>query len=365
MKGHWLICAAVLAMGASAAHGAPPSFQGLGDLPGGYFFSHAYDVSDDGSVVVGYSNGDRVLNNGYQAFRWTASTGMVPLGASSACGVSADGTVVVGGSDSNEAYRWTAAGGVVSLGDLPGGNINSSAYDVSADGSTVVGYGSTAEGKVAIRWTQPTGMVQLAGWQSDAQAVSADGSVVVGHYVTSGKGRPFRWTQTTGVVDLGQLPIGSYYASAYGVSSDGAVVVGDAASMALSADVAFRWTRAEGMVALSNLDSVALDASADGSMVVGYFGRMFGSGERTAFVWDKQHGMRYLKDVLEDECGLNLDGWRLSEAWAISPDALTIVGMGWNPDHNEEAFLAHLPEPATLLVIGFGAMGLLLKPKRR
>jgi len=33
-----------------------PSFQGLGDLPGGSFYSQALGISAEGSVVVGWSN---------------------------------------------------------------------------------------------------------------------------------------------------------------------------------------------------------------------------------------------------------------------------------------------------------------------
>jgi probable HAF family extracellular repeat protein len=69
------------------------SITWLGVPPdGGY--SYAYDVSADGAVVVGGTNG--------RAFRWTASGGMQDLGTlgrngSLAWGVSADGAVVVGG----------------------------------------------------------------------------------------------------------------------------------------------------------------------------------------------------------------------------------------------------------------------------
>ena len=49
---------------------------GLGDLPGGVFFSEAYATSADGSVVVGYSSSAE----GFEAFRWTEATGMVGLG---------------------------------------------------------------------------------------------------------------------------------------------------------------------------------------------------------------------------------------------------------------------------------------------
>ena len=39
------------------------SFQGLGDLPGELFSSSAYDVSADGSVVVGKSRSAQPIGN--------------------------------------------------------------------------------------------------------------------------------------------------------------------------------------------------------------------------------------------------------------------------------------------------------------
>ena len=88
-----LLPAVLLALINPKSHGT--SFTGLGDLPGGDFFSNAWAVSSDGSVVVG---------------------------ASTSSGVS-------------EAFRWTRGGGMVGLGDLPGGDFASTARDVSADGS--------------------------------------------------------------------------------------------------------------------------------------------------------------------------------------------------------------------------------------
>ena len=55
---------------------AQPMFMGIGDLPGSTFESRARAVSADGLVVVG---GGRSAS-GREAFRWTASGGMVGLG---------------------------------------------------------------------------------------------------------------------------------------------------------------------------------------------------------------------------------------------------------------------------------------------
>ena len=129
----------ILAAGPTAEGGA--SFQGLGDLPDGKFYSEAAGVSADGLVVVGFGN-------------------------------SASGP---------EAFRWTQATGMVGLGDLLGGQFRSGVTmptRVSADGSVVVGYSDSALGGEGFRWTQATGMVGL-GYISPS-FFSADGSVVVG-----------------------------------------------------------------------------------------------------------------------------------------------------------------------------------------
>jgi probable HAF family extracellular repeat protein len=143
--------------------------QGLGDLPGGDYWSQALGCSADGSVVVGRSR----IKNGARAFRWTAAKGIVNLGVvarrkfSAAWGCSADGNVVIGESFSVQgkdevAFRWTAASGMVGLGDLPGGISFSEADGVSADGSIVVGGSGTANGVEAFIWDAANGMRRLA-----------------------------------------------------------------------------------------------------------------------------------------------------------------------------------------------------------
>jgi probable HAF family extracellular repeat protein len=99
----------------------------------------------------------------------------------SASGVSADGSVVVGtgGTPARtfEAFRWTEATGIVGLGDLPGGAFSSAARDVSADGTIIAGGGTSAAGGRAILWTDG-GIVDLGA--ASANAISADDSVIVG-----------------------------------------------------------------------------------------------------------------------------------------------------------------------------------------
>lgn len=178
----------------------------------------ANDVSGDGSVIVGLS-GD-FSSGSEEAFLWTAGRGIVPLGdlpggdyRSTARGISADGSVVVGlgqSADGREAFRWTEMGGMVGLGDLPGGEVDSWANDVSADGSVIVGGGQSADGREAFRWTEGGGMVGLGDlpggeFNSGALAVSADGAYVVGVGSSAAGGEAFVWNATYGMHGLKAL----------------------------------------------------------------------------------------------------------------------------------------------------------------
>jgi probable HAF family extracellular repeat protein len=181
-------------MGLEAFRWTGVVMTGLGDLPGGAFRSEATGVSNDGTVVVGYSNSA----SGNEAFRWTGGVmtglGVLPGGGTSslASDVSANGTVVVG--DANfQPFRWTSGSGMVGLGDLPGGSFFGEARAVSADGAVVVGKGDSASGFEATIWTQANGLQRLldvlvangvtglTGWTLiEANAVSDDGTLIVG-----------------------------------------------------------------------------------------------------------------------------------------------------------------------------------------
>ena len=197
---------------------ASSGIVGLGSLPSD-IYSGANGVSADGSVVVGTSSLNVNFYTG-QAFRWTAGSGMVGLGYlpgytnSTALAVSGNGSVVVGRNGyenaadapgNYQAFRWTAGSGMVGLGYLPGGNY-STATAVSADGSVIVGTSGSASGGQAFRWTAGSGMVGLGylpvGNYSSATAVSADGSIVVG-IVVGNDG--FRWTAGSGMQSLWDL----------------------------------------------------------------------------------------------------------------------------------------------------------------
>ncbi|MBY0307126.1 MAG: hypothetical protein K2Q09_00145 [Phycisphaerales bacterium] len=332
MRGTGLVCVGWLAVfGAAGAQ----VFTGLGQAPGGTT-SKGAGVSADGSVVVGTAQVGGVT----RAFRWTSGGGVVLLapiaggeaGNATSAEVSDDGSVVVGSSAAgpgvSHAYRWTAPGGTLDLLTLTGGT-NSVANGVSGDGQVVVGYSQSSEGQRAMSWTQAGGMVNLgalAGFTSSlALGADADGSVVVGYAQTPGSARALRWV--SGVLeDLGTI---SGYSSSFGYacSSDGSVVVGRVSAVGVGGQP-FRWTPDGGMEGLGTLDGdtsgFALGVSGDGNVVVGSSNA--GSASR-AYMWTRAAGLTDL-NVYLPTLGADLTGWTLTSATDISPDGRTIVGTG-------------------------------------
>jgi uncharacterized membrane protein len=319
--------------------GAGPLLLDLGTLaPAAATRAHA--LSGDGLVAAG----TRSATTGAEAFRWTASAGLVSLGdlpggarAGQARALSLDGATAVGvggGVAGDEAFRWTAAGGLVSLGDLPGGAVESEASGVSADGSVVVGAGTSAAGREAFRWTAAGGLVSLgdlpgSAVESEASGVAADGSVVVGAGTTTAGREAFRWTATGGLAGLGDLAGGALDGRALGVSPDGATVAAEGSSAA--GREAFLWIPGKGSQRLGDLPGGAVAggaraASAAGRVVVGSGG---GPAGEEAMVWTRGTGLRRLQDVLELDFGLDLSAWeRLVSAEDVSDDGTRIAGFG-------------------------------------
>ena len=104
--------------------------------------------------------------------------------------------------------------------------------------------------------------------------------------------------------------------------------------------------------------------SADGSVVVG-FGVLSDSGVQAAFVWDSANGMRDLQNFLATDLGLDLAGWSLEQAEAVSADGRTIVGYGTNPSGRTEAWIAIIPEPSTALLLASGLVALAMGRRHR
>jgi hypothetical protein len=137
---------------------------------------------------------------------------------------------------------------------------------------------------------------------------------------------------------------------AFGISPDGGTIVG-ASENGTPNKIPVLWNEAGEVIALGPppppgtccISVIARDATLSGSVVVGRKHEVDLRRDE-AFIWDPENGLRSVQQVLESE-GLDLTGWQLFEASAISHDGRSIAGQGFNPDGNEEAWLAVLPEP--------------------
>ncbi|MDX1419470.1 MAG: T9SS type A sorting domain-containing protein [Rubricoccaceae bacterium] len=320
------------------------SFQELDPLQGGGV-SLARGISGDGSVIVGYSTtggGDVV------AVRWGGAMGPEPLAgfAGLAVDASEDGSVIVGSLWTGEPVRWEE-GALNPLDLLPGDTIGG-ATGVTADGATVVGYSDPGDGSAneAVRWTAAGNAIRLGdlpggGVYGIAWDVSADGSVVVGWSMSGNGHEAFRWTaEADSMAGLGDLSGGGFRSEAYAVSADGTVVVGK--GQGEDDTEVFRWTEKGDMVGLGTFpgayDITPQDVSADGDVIVGQRDNLSAS-----FIWTAEGGIQDLQTVLEDDYGLDLTGWTLRNAYAISDDGTVIVGWGTNPDGDTRAWRAELP----------------------
>jgi len=331
--------------------GATPSFQYIGDLPGGAERSSARGVSADGRYVVGDSSSVSSGVNGVEAFIWEATAGMTGLGDipggaffSTAADVSADGNVVVGSSAdgvtttiphfaTSVAFLWTRGAGVMkSLGKLGITNATSVATSVSRDGTIVAGtvsWEATGRGGISyqesegFRWTQVTGLVALGAFDavtestSNAFAISPDGQSIVG--VASGNGlgpRLYRKLGSAPLEDLGRF--GNFRPDPYAVANGGQMIGG---SFAPGGGIVspFVWTAQAGFRELQSGAGKISGCSANGRIAVDVSGGLYIDSE----------GPVDLRKTLAEAGIVDLTGLTSAEfgANAISDDGLTIVGF--------------------------------------
>lgn len=335
VSAHLILTATVSLLTAGLGLSQTPTLTSLGSG------AQPTDVSADGSIVVGAS------------FRWTASSGIVGIGgAGGHTSISRDGTTIAASaidvvSGDITAATWQGGTSWLNLGGLPGqapcGNDLSSGYGLSADGSVVVGLGWITGCRAhGFRWEQATGMVDLgstvSGQSSRANGIAAaDTSVIIGWQDTAMARQGARWD--SGVQSLFTFS-GSPVGEATAVTPDASVVVG----LAAGGNQAWRWTAATGVQTLGvlpgfNFTGMAFDVTNGGEVIVGTCGFGF---DRDAFIWTQTMGMVKLDDYLTG-LGLDLSGWDLGSATAISADGKVIAGWGQGPLSFIEGWVITLP----------------------
>jgi probable HAF family extracellular repeat protein len=310
-----------------------------------------YAVSDDGNIVSGIS----VVGPTARGFRWTRSGGLQDIGtlggdSTTVRTATPDGSVLVGISrltnnpsgNPSHAFRWTSSTGMQDLGTL--GGTMSDAEGISANGLFIVGSAMTTANAAdhAFVWTQASGMRDLGtlgGTHSGAVGVSADGSIIVGSSTLTGNtaGHAVRWIN--GVIqDLGSLGGSNSYSS--GVSADGSVIAGVSALTGDTVYHPFVWSNnvMTDIGTLGGSYAYASGISADGSIVVGY-SDLSGGGYPHIFRWTRETGIQDLVTLMSD-AGVDLTGYDLAIANAVSSNGKYITGEALFPDGTDEAFVA-------------------------
>ena len=374
-KGNIFFTSVFLAVSGSCAIGQTPGFYGLGTALGGTSGSSiCLGVSPDGQAVVGRFK-DIEYPYAEVGIVWTEGNGVTSLGdlpgdgfITEAEDASNAGQVIVGRATGpwNQYHAvYATPTAVIDIEEPNEYATRSSAYGVSGDGTVIVGFSEDpGVGTRAFRWSSVMGMTFLSGAHSTAFGVSTDGSTIVG-INSSGA---FRWTQETGTVTLGGFPNESGGGLAVDASADGSVVAGSSTRHLQGSTSEFTeaciWTESNGIVGLGSLAdnpvkvllSEAAAISGNGQVVVGQ--SCDDLGYEHPFIWDAQHGMRKLGDVLVQEYGLDLANWTRMRVKGMSDDGRTIVGYGYGPSGQREGWVAVIPEPATVSFLAMGGLAL-------
>jgi uncharacterized membrane protein len=229
-NGHWTPLPAVA--------GAVP----CNNSPAGPNYGFAYDISGDGSTVVGLSYGPGGCYSGTtRGFKWTSAGGTVQLpkldtfdrpGRANA--VNYDGTVIVGWDEaatgSRRGVQWrNGTASLIKRGINPVGE----ALKVSRDGQWVVGAINFATTGQAWRYRPASGVEQLGflPFQTGGTTnnLNDDASVITGYSTstTTGLLTAAFWTSSLGFSDLNQ------FFSSQGINTEGGAVV---AASAVSGD---------------------------------------------------------------------------------------------------------------------------------
>lgn len=205
-------------------------------------------------------------------------------------GVSNHGSVVGTGYVGlfHSAFRWSQNNGFELLGSLAGGS-TSWGNGISDDGNVIVGASTSASGVQATRWSQGgvTGLGSLPGYGSNATAISGDGQSIWGtstptnNEVASGPG----WRRNSSGTLLG---LGSDVSVPLDASANGSVVVGTKLLIPSTGTPA-RWDSSGNATLLGpppdpQTGGAAYAVSSDGETIVG-------ANLGTAVMWDSSGQM--------------------------------------------------------------------------
>lgn len=304
-----------------------------------------YYISGDGSLVYSYftdGSGNGVL---WTPTTGNVVIGDIAGGAVAATvnDMMADGSAAVGfgedGGPWSRAFYWSQGTGFTIIPDLPGATGFHQATKISGDGSTVVGGGVGAGGVGQIfTWTPGGGLNPLAfggGWTEHYISfrqidINYDGSAIAGSGTYLGDYRAFHWDSTNGMTAIPLLPPGvnpSAYNETWAISGDGTTVVGYNEYQATGGE-GFYWSQATGVIGMGFLGGDTLSSATyvnyDGSQAYGY---SWGSGPNgpIAFRWTQADGPVAINQIMTD-AGIDMTDFNIDYIWSASDDGTYLTG---------------------------------------
>jgi T5SS/PEP-CTERM-associated repeat protein len=332
------------------------------------------DMSANGKYIVGQF-GERLSDGYVRPFLWHADTDSFTYfdGNSVQLIAVSDNGMVAGNAGGPSAFRWTPEFGFLDLGDLGLG-----AVEISNDGSVIVGVGINEEGwGYPFRWSESGGIEDM-GFMTEirhghqTQAVSGNGVVVIGWAMveveseiggTYATTEGFKWDG--GYTRLGFLDsnLGHLFSKAWGVSFDGSTIVGESIGDCIDDGSVCRskavvWKNGEPPMPLPMLNgyetSIALAVTGDGSRVIGAMG--FHSTGSEAVIWESDGTVRFIRDIIENDYGIDLSEWYPTTfiATHISDDGKVIMGRGRKLSDEQQGWIMNLEPPVAWTNSGGG-----------
>lgn len=348
-------------------------FQGFNGISSDYVF---HGMSSNGELLMSNSNGSHLWTHesGINILSGNNFDGIGSISTYSAETVSNGGSVMSGRDISTDTtVLWTPQNGAANLHELMGIEQPPSLRPESISGNGVVVGRIQNETEQGQWYTQAfiydsqidsTTILGSTSHYTSAYGISRDETIITGSY----EEQPFWWTQEQGIQlmqhpDIPFLQLQNDRVSEiFDISNNGDVIIGWSGSPFEA--VATIWNTNGETIILSDEEnnSFATSVSGDGEIVVGHEFIFGVPNQRVAFIWDEVNGKRYLNEVLTSG-GIDLGGWYLNKARAISSDGSTIIGSGINPDGNYEYWVATIPEPATVALLALG--GVFIRRKKR
>lgn len=308
--------------------------------------------------VAGYQNTDSFTS---QATYWPfggAGQALGTLGGNTSVGygVNANGWVVgqsKDGEDNNIAFRWTDGGGMVNMGTL--GGTTSVANKINNSNEIVGTSFLEGGGFQAFTWNDTDGMVGVGPSNSNGYDINESGQIT-GSWLDGGSPSLFRYTPGSGNELLGR-PEDTVQATGLGIADNGDIV--GYASPTGSTYFAFLFSGSDftALDGLFNYDTRARDINNLGQ-IVGSSWLTDSAEDSQAVIWDNSTTAVNLNTLIDGALG-----WNLMYAYGIN-DLGQITGYGMIGGEVHAYRLTPVPEPATMIALGLGALGLAFRRRK-